>query len=306
MKNKKITLFCAAGVITLFLNGCVQTKPQSQPPYIGAERAKNTALQEASASPEAAADLSADLKTKNGQDYYEVIFDYNERHYIYQIDPLTGNIASRDVSDLSLAPASSESPAESEPAAVPDIQPGERESSQETAQTAAPQEAAVPQAIPQSSSQGNEPMGEEKAKSIALAHAGLEAGQVSFVKVKQDWEDGRLVYEVEFYSNNGAMEYDYEIDAYSGAIVSYDYDAESNIPPAAHGTAGAVIGEDKAKSIALAKVPGAAASHIYQFETDYDDGRMEYEGEIRYNGMEYEFEIDAATGTILSWKAEPY
>ena len=42
MKNKKITLFCAAGVITLFLNGCVQTKPQSQPPYIGAERAKNT------------------------------------------------------------------------------------------------------------------------------------------------------------------------------------------------------------------------------------------------------------------------
>ena len=36
---------------------------------------------------------------------------------------------------------------------------------------------------------------EEQAKSKALAHAGLSASQVNFIWVKQDWEDGRRVYE---------------------------------------------------------------------------------------------------------------
>ena len=35
-----------------------------------------------------------------------------------------------------------------------------------------------------------------------------------------------------------------------------------------------------------------------------ENGRMVYEGEIYYNGQEYEFDIDAATGEIVKWKAE--
>ena len=33
---------------------------------------------------------------------------------------------------------------------------------------------------------------------------------------------------------------------------------------------------------------------------DWDDGRAEYEVEIVYNYMEYDFEIDANTGSIIS------
>ena len=54
----------------------------------------------------------------------------------------------------------------------------------------------------------------DRAKSIALGHAGVS---VSFSKAKLDDDDGRGVYETEFYVGN--TEYDYEIDAHSGAIL---------------------------------------------------------------------------------------
>lgn len=64
------------------------------------------------------------------------------------------------------------------------------------------------------------------------------------------------------------------------------------------------IGIARAQEIALARVPGAVESDITSFERDYDDGFLNYEGEIRYGGMEYEFEIDAATGEIIGWEID--
>lgn len=140
----------------------------------------------------------------------------------------------------------------------------------------------------------------EDAKAKALAHAGLAETDVTFIKAELDRDDGRLVYDVEFYTAD-YKEYDYEIDAATGEVVSYDYDAEDYAPPAA---SGAISAED-AKALALAQVPGASASDIREFETDRDDGRVEYEGKIVYGGMEYEFEIDGYSGAIRSWDAEP-
>lgn len=59
------------------------------------------------------------------------------------------------------------------------------------------------------------------------------------------------------------------------------------------------IGMDAAKQKALEQVPGAAETHIVKTDHEYDDGINEYEVEIHYNGCEYDFEIDAATGNIL-------
>ena len=56
----------------------------------------------------------------------------------------------------------------------------------------------------------------DKAKKIALEDAKLAEKDVTFVKVELEFEDNRLVYDVEFYSGN--VEYDYDIDAVSGAI----------------------------------------------------------------------------------------
>lgn len=65
-----------------------------------------------------------------------------------------------------------------------------------------------------------------------------------------------------------------------------------------------LIGETKAKQLALAKVDGATEENIWDFDLDKDNGRVEYEGEIRYGGMEYEFEIDAETGEFIKWQEE--
>lgn len=65
-----------------------------------------------------------------------------------------------------------------------------------------------------------------------------------------------------------------------------------------------LIGVEKAKGIALKKVPGANQSHIGEFHLDHEHGRVVYEGSIYYNGWEYEFDIDATTGNILKWKKD--
>ena len=69
---------------------------------------------------------------------------------------------------------------------------------------------------------------EAEAKAVALAHAGLSESDVTFVRAHLDYDDGRAEYEIEFWSGN--TEYDYDIDAVSGEIRSYDHDA-SIIPP---------------------------------------------------------------------------
>lgn len=61
-------------------------------------------------------------------------------------------------------------------------------------------------------------IGNAKAESIALQHAGLQRSQVREFECKLDKERGVIVYEVEF--SYGAYEYEYEIDAYSGGILN--------------------------------------------------------------------------------------
>ena len=141
----------------------------------------------------------------------------------------------------------------------------------------------------------------EQAKQAALKHAGLTASEVTFVKTKKDFDDGQWIYEIEFVvqSGNSYQEYDYEISTL-GKVLSYDYDAESYTPPKQDS---ATKTEDEVRGIALAKVPGAKAEHCSLW-LDRDDGRLLYEGKIIYNQMEYEFEIDAYSGTILEWDAE--
>ena len=63
-------------------------------------------------------------------------------------------------------------------------------------------------------------IGHAKAKSIALNHAGVSEGKAYDMEIELDDEDGTLVYEVEFKSGN--MEYSYEINAATGAILKHE------------------------------------------------------------------------------------
>ncbi len=62
----------------------------------------------------------------------------------------------------------------------------------------------------------------DDAKEIAARHAGFAASEVRFSKAKLDRDDGRTVYEVEFYKDT--TEYEYTIDAAAGTILEYDID----------------------------------------------------------------------------------
>ena len=63
-------------------------------------------------------------------------------------------------------------------------------------------------------------IGYAKAKSIALNHAGVSENKAYDMDIELDDEDGRLIYEVEFKSGN--MEYSYEINAATGAILKHE------------------------------------------------------------------------------------
>lgn len=162
-------------------------------------------------------------------------------------------------------------------------------------------------------------IGIEKAKEIAMSHAGVSAGSVSFVKAKIDTEDGVKVYDIEFYSGNA--EYDYEINSATGAIVSFDQDIENyEIPtqpqsaaPTQSATqpqtaaptqaASSVISVDKAKQIALSNA-GVSGASFKKVKLDTDDGVRVYEIEFKVGNVEYDYDIDASSGAIISSSSE--
>ena len=142
-------------------------------------------------------------------------------------------------------------------------------------------------------------IGAEKAKEIALQHAGVSASNAVFVKAEREYDDGRLTYDVDFYAGN--KEYDYEILAADGTILSYDADIEGyRIPSSTSSSSSGYIGVERAKEIALQHA-GLSSSGVnfVKAEFDHDDGRAEYEIEFHHNFREYEYTIDAASGTIL-------
>ena len=148
--------------------------------------------------------------------------------------------------------------------------------------------------------QSSADIGADRAKEIALDHAGVSASKATFVRAHLDYEDGRRVYDVEFYS--GSKEYDYEIDAATGEILSYDFDAERYTPSTSSGSSGTYISEAQAKQIVEQR---AGTTGTYQeFKLERDDGRTVYEGELRSGQTEYDFTIDATTGTILEWEVD--
>lgn len=64
----------------------------------------------------------------------------------------------------------------------------------------------------------------EQAQETALSHAGTTADKVTFVKRETDYDDGRLVYELEFYTDT-YQKYEYDIDAKNGQIIAWSYEA---------------------------------------------------------------------------------
>ena len=162
-------------------------------------------------------------------------------------------------------------------------------------------DASAPQ-TPPSSAQGQD-VGQEAAKQAALSHAGLSASDVTDWKIKREWDDGRLEYEIEFWC--GTDEYDYTIDGHSCSVLKHELERHPHQDGTHHGGSVSGITLEAAKAAALSHA-GLQESQVWDMkaEMDYDDGRLEYEVEFKSGGMEYEYTIDGVTGNILSFERE--
>ena len=149
------------------------------------------------------------------------------------------------------------------------------------------------------------PIGKDKALSIAAAAFSRDlADEIRYSEVDAELDESPAQYEVEITGQKGE-EIEYKIDAYTGTILESKRETEEKTS-AAQPTASGDIGHGKAKAIALNHA-GVSESKAYdmEIELDEEDGMLVYEVEFKSGGMEYSYEINAATGAIVKQEAEP-
>ena len=153
------------------------------------------------------------------------------------------------------------------------------------------------------------PIGTDKAMDIAAAAFGkASTAKMAYSAVDPELDESPAHYEVEIKSQTGE-EFEYKIDAYTGAILESKREAadgtEVPVVQPSKPVASGDIGYAKAKSIALNHA-GVSEGKAYDMEIELDDedGTLVYEVEFKSGGMEYSYEINAATGAILKHEAE--
>ena len=173
------------------------------------------------------------------------------------------------------------------------------------------------------------PIGMDAARTAAEEYAGTTALDSVTAEVDPELDESPAHYEVELHTAWG--EFEYLVDAYTGKVLSGQKDLlaavsasnettkpssqkpasasnettkPSDQKPAPSGTV-QDIGYAKAKSIALNHA-GLSENQAYDMdiELDDEDGTLVYEVEFKSGNMEYDYEIDAASGTILKHEAE--
>ena len=276
MKQKWL-LTGTALMLAAALAGCGNTPAADQTAKISMEQAQEAALEAANIDAADAEVSSATLSEVAGVTCYKVEFTSGDHAYNYSINAETGEVLEASYRDKNAAPT--DSTQLDTPASGATSTPAQTAPSTNTNTSTG----AVDKA---------------KAQEIALAHAGIKAADATITKSMLDYDDGRQIYEIEWYANGA--KYDYEVDAATGEIVNSGYEAQTVVGTGSSAT----VSEATAKQTALARVSGATEKDIYEWKLDYDDGRPEYEGKIIYGGTEYEFTIDATSGTVTEWDAE--
>ena len=170
---------------------------------IGMDAARSAAEEYAGTTAMDSVTAEVDPELDESPAHYEVELQTARGEFKYLVDAYTGKVLSGQKDLLAAVSASNETtkPSAQKPASA------SNETTKPSAQKPAP-------------SGTVQDIGYAKAKSIALNHAGLNENQAYDMDIELDDEDGKLVYEVEFKSGN--MEYDYEIDAASGAILKHE------------------------------------------------------------------------------------
>ena len=233
------------------LSNTTTTGTASESGYIGAARAEEIALKHAGLQADTADSIQTELDCDNGEMEYEVDFRAGGVEYEYAIHARSGKIL--------------------------------RYEYEVTSNENSPEEGYITA---------------QQARQAALVDAGLAEGEVTFIKTRMDQDDGTMLYEIEFCTDSKT--YEYEIDARTGAVLTADSETGS-------------LPTDPDQRITAAQAREKVLEHLgmeagevtfKKVELDHDDNRMRYEIVLVAGSREYEYELDAQDGAVLSWDYE--
>ena len=275
--------------------------------------------------------LEEKLDTESGGSTYDITFYAGDTRYVYEVDTGAGVIYGRSREIGSQQPENSAGsigePSGNGPGSAGQPSGNGAGSAGQPSGSGAGS-AGQPSGNSNAGTTGVQSVGNqvdlEEAKGIAFADAGVSASEVTVIKERQDYDDGILVYDIEFYTVS--YEYDYEIVVATGEIRSRDTErlragntsggsagnggsgtgnGNGNAGAGNNGAENGDIGLDQAKSIAVVHAGFDVSDVLFsKAELDYDDGYTVYEIEFRKNGLEYEYEINALTGEILKYHSD--
>ena len=159
----------------------INSAPTGQ--LISADQAKEAAFNHAGVKASDARNIKCELDRDDGTVHYDVDFKVNGYEYDYEIDAATGKVLK-----------------------------SEKERDDDIPVTTKP---AV-----QTNTNAENLIGKDRAREIALNHAGVQASDARGLECELDRERNTVVYEVEFESNG--YEYSYEINANDGSVISHE------------------------------------------------------------------------------------
>ena len=163
-----------------------------------------------------------------------------------------------------------------------------------------------------------------EAQEIAFENAGVSPSDITFKEVDRDREDGKATYDIDFTTADG--DYSYTIDAQTGSILDRDFDENGFATKSSTNTSQSSdkaslasqsatttapvtpkVSENQAKEIVL-KDAGLAETAVSNLtvKLDEDDGQVHYDVDFDDMGqkLDYDYQIDAATGAILEKSSE--
>lgn len=279
MKKKMILAATSLTLILALATGCTASAAD-----IGRDAALEAAFNDAGITEAQAARVQISEDTDDGRKTYDIRFDVDGTEYDYEVLASDGKILSADTEALENSTQTSapeETPSVQEPAEATASEP-------QAADAASAQNDTAGQS---GSSDGT--LSRETAVQTVLDQVPGATEDTLFLELERD--DGRYKYEGTLIY--GHTEYDFELDAETGSVLQWEEKSERNA------NATVALSREQAIQTVLDQVPGAVEDGLF-LELERDDGKYKYEGTLIYQQVEYDFELDADTGSILEWTQE--
>lgn len=148
------------------------------------------------------------------------------------------------------------------------------------------------------------PLSPDEARKTALKHADVQEKELKHIQIKQEYDNGILQYEIEFWKEN--VEYEYKIDINTGEITEYSQERNRTAFTPARPNQEFLTAE-QIKQIAVSHAGlNMADARFVKISQEFNYGYSSYELKFWYKYIEYEYEIDAANGEILEFSVKNY